>query len=232
MPETVRSRAEQDAIVLAIYASAIRQAKELVPGSYRDDVVQILMVDCLKSLRYGLWADPPEGLDAFVEDSLRRRRTSHRRKRLRRMIRDFEQVTALSGMENEWMSSEHAVEEDRLSGFVRRVYRRLPSLWVRAHKLIRVEHLTYAEALHNRGLRFGPRKSRWDRVRCRLGAELSTRRVHCGPAPYRANSYRSSGRWAVWATLRERTTADTRTRVRSRVRVAATSLNHPLFRPS
>jgi DNA-directed RNA polymerase specialized sigma24 family protein len=155
MPETVRSKAEQDAIVLAIYASATRQARELVPNSYRDDVVQILMVDCLKSLRYGLWIDPPEGLDPFVEDCLRKRRTSHRRNRLRRMIRDFEQVIALSGIENEWMSGEHAVEEDRLSAFTRRVYRRLPALWVRAHKLIRVKHLTYAEAA--RKLRTSPK---------------------------------------------------------------------------
>ena len=155
MPETVRSRIEQDAIVLALYESATRQAKELVPGSYRDDVIQILMVDCLKSLRYGLWTDPPEGLDGFVEDALRRRRTSHRRKRLRRMIRDYEQVMALSGIENEWMSGEHAVEGDRLSAFVRRVYRGLPALWVRAHKLIRVDHLTYVEAA--RRLRTSPK---------------------------------------------------------------------------
>jgi DNA-directed RNA polymerase specialized sigma24 family protein len=155
MPETVRSREEQDATVLAIFATATRQARDLVPNSYRDDVVQILMVDCLKSLRYGLWTDPAEGLDRFVEDSLRRRRTSHRRKRLRRMIRDFEQVMALSGIENEWMSSDYGVDEDRLGAFVRRVYRRLPARWVRAHKLIRVEHLTYAEAA--RKLRTSPK---------------------------------------------------------------------------
>jgi DNA-directed RNA polymerase specialized sigma24 family protein len=146
MSDARLSRTQQDAIVLEIFALATRHAETLVPCSYRDDVVQDLVLECLKGLRYGVWDVPHEALEEYVESCLRNRRTSHRRSRLRAMIRHLEYLTSMSGVESEWMSPEHPLEEARLREFVRRVRRKLPALWVRAHGMVRDKRMRYAEA--------------------------------------------------------------------------------------
>jgi DNA-directed RNA polymerase specialized sigma24 family protein len=146
MPHVRLSRTEQDAIVLEIFALANKHAQTLVPSSYRDDVVQDLVLECLKGLRYGVWDVPHEERNGYVEACLRTRRTSHRRSRLRAMIRHLEYLTSMSGVELEWMSLEGPPEEAQLREFVRRVRRKLPALWVRAHGLVRDKGMTYAEA--------------------------------------------------------------------------------------
>jgi DNA-directed RNA polymerase specialized sigma24 family protein len=145
MPHARLSRTQQDAIVLEIFALATRHAETLVPSSYRDDVVQDLVLECLKGLRYGVWDVPSEELDEYVENCLGNRRASHRRSRLRAMIRQLEYLGATGDAPREWMSQDHKLEEDRLRDFARQVRRTLPAKWVRAHAMVRDERMTYAE---------------------------------------------------------------------------------------
>jgi DNA-directed RNA polymerase specialized sigma24 family protein len=144
--EIQRSKTEQDAILLELYVLAERHAKQWVGSQTRDDVVQELALGWLRALRRGRWTAPTEGLDRYVERRIIGRRIERLRSGARDARRDAHYLAAIIGTSCDLIAPGHGLDEAQLERFVRRIRRKLPALWVRAHKLVRVERLTYAEA--------------------------------------------------------------------------------------
>jgi DNA-directed RNA polymerase specialized sigma24 family protein len=146
MPEAVElSEAEQDAVLLRIYALAQRQAEKLVCSGYREDMVQDLALEWLERLRAGDWEVPPEQWGEFVVAEIRNWKVANRRKRRREMARDAIHLELITNMAREWMLPELKLEEDELREFADRIQHTLPRKCVRAHRMVREDQMSYAE---------------------------------------------------------------------------------------
>ena len=139
------SESEQDAILMRLVGVAWVKVLELVRGCYREDMVQDLVVEWLACLRAGTWSNPPEGLDKYVEKAVRNRRIEDFRRRRRTMRRDAVHLEVIAGAPREWMSQDLKLEADRLDAFADAVRATLPRKYVRAHRMVREDGITYAE---------------------------------------------------------------------------------------
>jgi DNA-directed RNA polymerase specialized sigma24 family protein len=136
---------EQDAILMRLIGVAWVKVLELVRHCYREDMVQDLVVEWLADLRAGTWSHPPEGLDAYVENAVRQRRVESFRHRRRTLQRDAIHLEIISGAPREWMSQDLKLEADRLDAFADAVRATLPRRYVRAHRMVRDDGMSYAE---------------------------------------------------------------------------------------
>jgi DNA-directed RNA polymerase specialized sigma24 family protein len=140
------SRKEQDAVLLEIYDLARKHAEEWISAHYREDIVQDVALECLEHLRGGTWATPELGLDRFVELEILNRCVKRRRSRRSGERRDGKYLATITDAPREWMSQELKTEEDRLRDFAAAVRKTLRKGAVRAHLLVRDDHMTYAQA--------------------------------------------------------------------------------------
>jgi DNA-directed RNA polymerase specialized sigma24 family protein len=137
---------EQNAIVLEIFDLATKRASDVIWSAYREDLVHDLVLECLEDLRGGLWDVPRSELARFVERRVRNRRAGCQRKRRRQLIRDRKHLEAITEVPREWMSQELKHEELRFRRFIAENLSVLNPKWVRAHRLVREDNLTYAKA--------------------------------------------------------------------------------------
>ncbi len=147
MPAIVQmSEPEQDAVLLRVYALAKRHANELVGFRRRDDLVQNLALRWLERLRAGTWDVTPEEWDEFVVAEIWDRKDGGRRQRRRAMRRAAIHLEIVTNEPREWMSPELQLEEESLRDFAEQVRHTLPRKCVRAHRLVRDDAMTYAQA--------------------------------------------------------------------------------------
>jgi DNA-directed RNA polymerase specialized sigma24 family protein len=147
MRKTVQlSESVQDSILMRLIGVAWVKVLRLVRACYRDDMVQDLIAEWLAALRAGTWNYPPEGLDEYVESAVRQRLTGNLRHRQRSLHRDHVHAEIIAGAPREWMSQDLKIESDRLDAFAEAVRATLPRKYVRAHRMVRDDGLTYAEA--------------------------------------------------------------------------------------
>lgn len=140
------SRKEQDAVLLEIYGLASKHANEWIHAHYREDIVQDVALDCLERLREGTWVTPVFGLDRFVELEILNRCVKRRRSRGAAERRDARYLAAITDVPREWMSQELKAKEDQLREFAASVRKTLRKSAVRAHLMVRDDHMTYAAA--------------------------------------------------------------------------------------
>jgi DNA-directed RNA polymerase specialized sigma24 family protein len=147
MPATFQlSEAEQDAVLLRIYALAQHHAQELVGSRRREDLVQDLALDWLERLRAGTFDVVPAEWDEFVVAEIWDRKDGVRRSRRRAARRDLRYLEIIANAPREWMSPALRFEEEGLREFAEQVRQTLPGKCVRAHRLVRDDQMTYTEA--------------------------------------------------------------------------------------
>ena len=141
------TRPEQDAFLLEIYAIANRVAEEKkLEQAKGEDVVHDLILDCLRALRWEMDVHWGASLQKFVEQELVDRLWRGDKSRLARKVRERAFYEVIEDAPREWMSQDLKMEADTLEDFAASVRRTLPPAVGKAHRLVRDERLTYAQA--------------------------------------------------------------------------------------
>jgi DNA-directed RNA polymerase specialized sigma24 family protein len=144
-PAQAVSEAEQNEVILRIYASARAQSAAALRLGLREDLIHDFILECLVSMRRGSLTRKILNVHAFVKVCLRYRRIDSWRHELAQMERDAMHLAEIRAAPREWMDQGLKIEEDRLRRFAARVFDSVDPRSVEIHHLLRDEQFSYRE---------------------------------------------------------------------------------------
>ena len=140
-----RTIAEQDDLLLEIYALSRKFAVGLVDEQDVDDLVHDVTADALATLRAGEWAADPINLPAFVRKMVRHQVINMYRRQCQQDSHDGDHYNDRSALAPTWTLADRASDEESIEEFRAWLTRKLPQRCRQAYWLARVEGLTHAE---------------------------------------------------------------------------------------
>jgi RNA polymerase sigma factor (sigma-70 family) len=153
MPDTrQRTEADQDALLLEIYALSRRFARETVRKQDVDDVAHEIAENCLIKLRAQCWYHDPSDLELFVRVLVWNHRIDRRRRRRVRARFDAEFLENRTHTPPAWVSTEGAGDEAAILALQDEILPRLPYECRIAYYMARREGLTYKQIAREFGV--------------------------------------------------------------------------------
>jgi RNA polymerase sigma-70 factor (ECF subfamily) len=152
MPSPLRTRSQQDSLLLLVFESAREFAAAQADADDAEDIASEVVSRCIAKLRSRRWGRVPKNPGGFVRkltndatvDFHRRKKAEHRLERL------FEEARLSD--EPEWLSVEREWDEASIDEYQAQVMDTLPRRCKLAYYLVRVEGDTYAEAAGRMGV--------------------------------------------------------------------------------
>jgi RNA polymerase sigma-70 factor (ECF subfamily) len=186
MPGSLHTEAEQDQLLLEIYAelrrNLLRRWKS-VPDA--EDAVQDIALGCLIKLRAGRWHYDLRNPKAYIETIVRRYLYRRYLKCLQADTHDGQHLADREAMPPAWISPERFSEERDIERLRQRVLARLPYRCRTIYALVRDERLSYHEVAARLAISF-------DSVRTFVSQANKAFRKELGRVGYDAKASRSS----------------------------------------
>jgi DNA-directed RNA polymerase specialized sigma24 family protein len=133
---------EQNALLLKLYAAAKRVAR----SRRAEDQIHDFIANCLVAMRNGSFNPEIENMDTFVRQCLRCDRMDLLESRKAAEARDAEHLVEIVAAPREWMDQSLALDSQRLQSFTQSIRDTLDPVSLEAHRLVREDRLTYAQA--------------------------------------------------------------------------------------
>jgi RNA polymerase sigma factor (sigma-70 family) len=152
MPSRLRTKAEQNVLLLKIHAKARSFAIGEVNPDDVDDITSEVVLHCLARLRSRKWRKLPKNLQAFVRkltsDTVA---TFYRKEKSKRGAeREFRRARRLS--DPEWMSADALEQEASIADLQADILKMLPQRCRQAYELVRMQDASYKEAARCMGV--------------------------------------------------------------------------------
>jgi DNA-directed RNA polymerase specialized sigma24 family protein len=146
MPRRLRTKADQNRLLIEIHARARRFAIGEVDDDVVEDIAADIALNALVRLRSKMWTKLPKNLQALVRKMTANRVASfHRDQKVERAnLREFQRIQ--QSIEREWMSPDPEWDEASIDEYQAEVMRKLPRRCRLAYYLVRVEGDSYEQA--------------------------------------------------------------------------------------
>jgi RNA polymerase sigma-70 factor (ECF subfamily) len=198
---TLHTEADQDRVILEIYAHLQDAARWFLDEVDMDDLVQDIIVKCLVAYRKGRWTRAPISARAFAWKAIMNHVIRRYLTRIGTAARDGQHLSDREAMPPAWMSPDRHAEERQIALIHRQLVSALPPRCRAVYRMVREEGASYEQIASRLDVSRGTVHSHIVAAQRAFRAELRRRGYVCrneGVArrPRRSDSWGSDAHFA------------------------------------